>query len=472
VVTTTDLAFLPATDIAEAIRAKQLSAREVTQSVLDRIDEVDGKVNAFVTRMDDEALMSATAADDATGRGDSLGVLHGVPVSIKDLFEVKGVRCTQGSLLYKDSIAQKDSPSVARLRREGAIIIGTTNSPEFGMVGWTDNKVAGRTNNPWNLDRIAGGSSGGAGAAAAAGMAPLALGSDGGGSIRIPSCFCGIFGLKPTWNLVPKQSGTGGWATMSHAGPMTRTVADAALMMDAIAGYEPGVAFSFDKPVRSYSEEIAKPLGKLRVAWSPNMGYGIVDPEVASLAEAAAKKFSDLGCEVEEADPDWSEIAGPGSPFVTLAGVETYAGMADLVEQQGDKLMDYTVAFVGAGKRFTTSDYIAAQHTRVLMWDKLTRFFEQYHLLLTPSMATVAFPHGQQPRQINGVDVPPFAWSPFTTPFNLTGVPAATVPAGFNSEGLPVGLQIVGPAFHDHIVLRAAAAYEQAAPWADQRPSL
>ncbi|HEX5940036.1 MAG TPA: amidase family protein, partial [Dehalococcoidia bacterium] len=367
-VTTTDLTFRPATEISEEIRRKQLSSREATQAVLDRIDEVDGKVNAFVTRMDDEALKAAAAADEATARGESHGVLHGVPVSIKDLFEVKGVRCTQGSLLHENTIAEKDSASVARLRRAGAIIVGTTNSPEFGMVGWTDNKVAGRTNNPWNLDRIAGGSSGGAGAAVAAGMAPLGLGSDGGGSIRIPSCFCGIFGHKPTWNLVPKQSGVGGWSTLSHAGPMTRTVADAALMMDAMAGYEPGVAFSFEKPVASYGEEIKKPLGKLRVAWSPNMGYGLVDPEVASLAEAAAKKFSDLGCDVEEADPDWAELAGAGSPFVALAGVETYAGMSEVVEQHGDRLMDYTIAFVGAGKRFNTFDYLSAQHKRVAMW--------------------------------------------------------------------------------------------------------
>jgi aspartyl-tRNA(Asn)/glutamyl-tRNA(Gln) amidotransferase subunit A len=472
VVTTADLTFLPATEIAKAISNKQLSAREVTQSVLGRIDEVDGKVNAFVTRIDDEALKAAAAADEATARGESLGVLHGVPVSIKDLFEVKGVRCTQGSLLYKDSVAEKDSASVARLRRAGAIIVGTTNSPEFGMVGWTENKLAGRTNNPWNLERIAGGSSGGAGAAAAAGMAPLALGSDGGGSIRIPSCFCGIFGLKPTWNLVPKQGGPGGWTTLSHAGPMTRTVADAALMMDAIAGFEPGVAFSLAKPVESYSDEIRKPLGKLRVAWSPNMGYAAVDPEVASLAEAAARKFSDLGCEVEEADPDWAELAGPGSPFMAIAGVETYTGLSELVEQHKDELMDYTVAFVGAGQRYTAADYIKAHHDRVAMWEKLTTFFTKYDLLLTPALATVAFPHGQQPRQIAGVEVPPFAWSPFTVPFNLTGVPAATVPAGFNSEGLPAGLQIVGPAFQDHVVLRAAAAYEEADPWAHHRPQI
>ncbi|HEX5935698.1 MAG TPA: amidase family protein, partial [Pseudorhizobium sp.] len=283
---------------------------------------------------------------------------------------------------------------------------------------------------------------------------------------------CGIFGLKPTWNLVPKQSGSGGWSTMSHAGPMTRTVADAALMMDAMAGFEPDVAFSFAKPVTSYSDEIEKPLGGLRVAWSPNMGYGVVDTEVAALAEAAAKKFTDLGCEVEEADPDWAQLAGPGSPFVALAGVETYAGLGEVVEQHGDQLMDYTVAFVNHGKQFTAVDYIKAQQDRVAMWEKLSSFFVRYDLLLTPSMATVAFPHGQQPKQIAGVDVPPFAWSPFTTPFNLTGVPAATVPAGFNSEGLPVGLQIVGPAFQDHVVLRAAAAYEKAAPWSNQKPEL
>ncbi|MEX2237464.1 MAG: amidase family protein [Dehalococcoidia bacterium] len=471
-VTTPDLTYMSATEMADAITRRELSSREVTQATLDRIDRVNPKINAVVTRMDEEALSMAAAADDATTRGESLGVLHGIPVSIKDLLGIKGVRATQGSLLYKDTIAEKDSPVVARLRRNGAVFVGMTNSPEFGMVGWTDNRVFGRTNNPWNVERIAGGSSGGAGAAVAAGMGPLAVGSDGGGSIRIPSAFNGIFGLKPTWNLVPKAGSPGGWTTMTHAGPMTRTVADAALMMDAIAGFDPAIPWSIEKPVASYVEEIKKPLGRLRIGWSRDMGYAAVDHEVGDLAEAAARRFSDLGCEVEEAYPDWSELAGPRSPFVALAAAETSVGLGPLLETNRDDLAEYTVRFIEAGKDANLTSYFAAQLDRAAMWEKLNAFFGKYDLLLTPALATVAFPHGEQPREIGGREVPPFAWSPFTTAFNLTGVPAASVPAGFNSEGLPVGLQIVGPAFQDHLVLRAAAAFEEAAPWAQHRPQL
>jgi aspartyl-tRNA(Asn)/glutamyl-tRNA(Gln) amidotransferase subunit A len=471
-VMTADLTTRPAVELAAAIRRKEISSREVTTAVLERIDRIDGKVRAFVRRFDEQALAMADAADAATARGEDLGVLHGVPVSIKDMFAVEGQPMTLGSLLYKDNVQAQDSPAVARLRVAGAVFVGITNSPEFGMVGWTDNKVFGRTNNPWNLERISGGSSGGAAAAVAAGMGPLALGSDGGGSVRIPSCFCGIFGLKPTWNLIPKPGSPSGWSSMSHAGPHSRTVADAALMMDAVAGYEAGVAFSVERPVDSYVDEIRKPLGRLRVGWSPDMGYGIVDPEIARLVETAAMKFRDLGCEVEDAAPDWADLAGPQNPFLVLASAESAAGLGHLLDSNRDDLMDYTVRFLEHGLGYSVRDYVSAQARRAAMWEKLNVFFETHDLLLTPMLATVAFPHGEQPTHIAGVEVPPFAWSPFSTPFNLTGVPAATVPAGFNSEGLPVGLQIAGRAFQDHIVLRAAAAFEEAAPWADRWPEL
>ncbi|MPZ22681.1 MAG: amidase [Dehalococcoidia bacterium] len=470
--TSADLTHTPATELAADLRAKRVSSREIVRAILDRIDELDGQLQAFVTRMDDRAMAMAGAADDALARGEDLGIMHGLPVSIKDLLAIEGVRSTQGSLVYQDSIAMADSPAVARLLREGAVFIGMTNSPEFGMVGWTDNRVFGRTSNPWDTSRTAGGSSGGAGAAIAAGMGPLAVGTDGGGSIRIPASFCGIFGLKPTWNLVAKPGSQGGWPTTSHAGPMTRTVADAALMLDAMAGYEPGVAYSYHRPVASYSEEIAKPIGRLRIAWSPGMGYATVEPEVVKVAEAAALRFAELGCIVEEAAPDWSNLAGPLNPFATISSAETLTGLEDLLEVRRDQMMDYTIRVIDAGRNVTVTDYIRAQQIRAQLWEKLTAFFREYDLLLTPTLAVTAFPHGAPPGRIAGKEVAPFAWSPFTTPFNLTGAPAASLPVGFDSNELPIGLHLVGPAFQDHVVLRAAAAYEEAFPWASQRPPL
>ncbi|MPZ22621.1 MAG: amidase [Dehalococcoidia bacterium] len=468
----TEVAFMTAEEMAAAMRSGEASSRELTRAVLDLIDSLDGSLVAFLTRLDDLAMAMAASADDAMARGENLGPLHGVPVGIKDMLHIEGVPNTQGSLIMKDTVAPRDSALVARLRRGGAVFAGTTNCSEFGIVAWSENKVVGTTCNPWDVSRTAGGSSGGSAAAVAAGILPLAAGTDGGGSIRIPASFCGAFGFKPTWNLVAKAGDRGGWSTIAHAGPITRTVADAALMLDVMAGYERGVAFSFEKPVASYRQEIDRPLEKLRVAWSPDLGFAAVDPEVARLSEAAARTFSDLGCEVEEATPDFVDLAGPAGPYARIAMPEANAALGPLLEDHRDEMMKYTARFLELSRDVTVVDYIGANYERVAMWEKLNEFFERYDLLLTPTLASVAFPHGQQPREIAGRSIPVFGWSPFCTPFNLTGAPAATVPVGLNSEGLPAGLQIIGPAFRDHVVLRAAAAFEQARPWAQLKPAI
>ncbi|MEK7220064.1 MAG: amidase family protein, partial [candidate division NC10 bacterium] len=294
-----DLASMPASELSAAIRAKRVSPVEVVEAVLDRIERLNPRLNAYCTVTAESARREAAAAEAAVMRGDALGPLHGVPVSVKDLVITRGVRTTFGSRIYENNVPQEDAPLVERLKAAGAILVGKTTTPEFGWKGVTDSPLLGITRNPWNPERTPGGSSGGAGAAVAAGLAPLAVGTDGGGSIRIPGSFCGVFGLKPTYGVIPvyPASATG---TLSHAGPMTRTVRDAALMLQVMAGPDDRDPLSFPLEGMDFVAGLEGEIHGLRVAWSPTLGYAVVDPEVRLVTEAAAKRFSDLGCRVEE----------------------------------------------------------------------------------------------------------------------------------------------------------------------------
>jgi len=460
-----DLVWMSATDLATGIRSKRVSSVEAVEAVLRRIERINPAVNAYCSVTAEAARAAAQSAEAAVMRGDPLGPLHGVPFSVKDLVITKGVRTTFGSRIYADHVPAEDAPSVVRLKAAGGILVGKTTTPEFGWKGATDSPLLGITRNPWNLDRNPGGSSGGAAAAVAAGLAPLAVGTDGGGSIRIPGAFCGVFGLKPTCGLVAvyPASNTG---TLSHVGPMTRTVQDAALMLQVMAGPDDRDPLSFPAQRWEFTADLDRGIHGLRVAWSPTLGYASADPEVRAATEAAAKRFQDLGCVVElvetvfdDPDPIWAPLFYGG-----IAG-----RLEDSLAEWRDRLDPGLVEVAEAGRRISAVEFVKASLARGAFHEQMRRFLTGFDLLLTPTLPVPPFAAGAERPPV----CPPgsrLRWVAFTYPFNLTGQPAATVPCGFTRDGLPIGLQIVGRRLEDATVLRAAHAYEVAAPWADRRP--
>jgi aspartyl-tRNA(Asn)/glutamyl-tRNA(Gln) amidotransferase subunit A len=463
-----ELSWLPATTLAGMIRRRKVSPVEVVNAILARIEALNPILNAFVTLTADQARRDARAAERALGkRGARLGPLHGVPFSVKDLVITRGVRTTFGTPLYRDNVPTEDAPIVARLKAAGAILLGKTNTPTMGWIGATHNLLFGIPRNPWNLDRSPGGSSGGASAAAAAGMGPLHVGTDGGGSIRIPASCTGIFGFKASFGRIPVYPASGAWS-LSHVGPMTRTVADAALMMNVCAGPDERDPSSLPAERVDYVKALRGSLKGLRLAWSDDLGFAdCVDPEVAAVCARAARAFRDLGCRVEEVTPRWP------SPFeawseIFCGGIATR--LAPALDRRAE--IDAGLAkIIDATLRNAPTKYVQAWFDRLAWWQHPRAFFEKYDLLLTPTIACPPFKVGlDNPTEIAGRPVVPYAWIPFTYPFNLTGQPAASVPCGFTGDGLPVGLQIVGRRFADAAVLRAAAAFERLRPWAARRP--
>ncbi|OLC01137.1 MAG: hypothetical protein AUH30_00810 [Candidatus Rokubacteria bacterium 13_1_40CM_68_15] len=464
-----DLRFLPAADLASAVARRKVSPVEALQAVLDAIEKTK-KLNAWVTVDADAALKAARAAERAAmRRGARLGPLHGVPFGVKDLIITKGVRTTFGTPLYRDNVPTEDAPAVARMKAAGGIMIGKTNTPTFGWVGVTDNLLFGLTRNPWNPARTPGGSSGGAGAALAAGMAPLHIGTDGGGSIRKPSAFTGTFGLKASYGRVPVYPASAAWS-LSHVGPMTRTVKDAALMLNVIAGPDERDPYWLPAERVDYVKALKGTLKGVRVAYSDTLGLApAVDPEVRDATAKAAHVFREFGCRVEEANPSW---ASPWEPWRTIFLGGIAARLAPYLERK--KEIDAgLLAIVEESLAWPPAKYVQAWLDRLAWCARAMAFFERYDLLLTPTTATPPFRHGiLYPTEIAGVKVDREASSIFTYPFNVTGQPAASVPCGFTKDGLPIGLQIVGRRFDDATVLRASAAFETARPWIARRPAL
>jgi aspartyl-tRNA(Asn)/glutamyl-tRNA(Gln) amidotransferase subunit A len=465
-----ELCWLSATALAALIRKKKVSPVEVVDAVLDRIERINPKLNAYVTVTADEARTAAKAAERALGRrGGKLGPLHGVPFSVKDLVITKGVRTTFGTPLFRDNVPGEDAPMVARLKAAGAIMLGKTNTPTFGWIGATHNLLFGITRNPWNREHTPGGSSGGASAAVAAGLGPLAIGTDGGGSIRIPASFAGIFGHKPSYGRIPVYPPSAAWS-LSHLGPMTRTVADAALMMQVTAGPDERDQSSLPADGADYAKALRPGIKGLRIAYTDDLGFAdVVDPEVRAVCARAARTFRELGGRLETVAPRWPSpaqcwfdifiggIATRLAPYRGRRG-EIDAGLYQLVEE---------------ALGWPPTRYVQAWFDRLAWADHARVLFAKYDLLLTPTIACPPFACGlDNPTEIAGKPVTPYAWVPFTFPFNMTGQPACSVPAGFTKDGLPIGLQIVGRRFDDVTVLRAAAAFERARPWADYRPPL
>ena len=466
-----DLCWMPASEMAPAIKRRKISPVEVMKAVLARIERLNPRLNAFVTLTADQAMKAARAAERAVGKkGARLGALHGVPFSTKDLVVTKGIRTTFGTRLFADNVPTESAPIVERLEAAGAIQLGKTNTPMMGWIGATHNLLFGITRNPWNLDRTPGGSSGGASAAVAAGLGPLAIGTDGGGSIRIPASLAGIYGIKPTFGLVPIYPFSAAWG-LSHIGPMTRTVADAALMLDACAGPDARDPFSLPGPRVDYVKALKGGVKGLRVVWTADLGFAkVVDPEVASACGRAARRFRELGCRVEEVAPKWPS---PQAAWRTmfLGGIAARLGPA--LRDRRDDIDPGLAAIADETRGWSPTQYVQSWFDRLAWEEHPRRLFERYDLLLTPTIACAAFKVGQDgPPEIAGTPTGIYDWIPFTYPFNMTGHPGASVPCGFTREELPIGLQIVGRRFEDATVLRASAAFEKLAPWAHRRPPL
>ncbi len=465
-----DLCFRPAHELAHLLRSRQLSPVELMEACLERIRQLDPLLRAFITLRADEAMAEARQMAERIARGEDAGPLAGLPLAVKDLEDVAGLPTTYGSLPFRDNVARRDSVQVARLKAAGAIVVGKTSTPEFGYTFFCRNLISGATLNPWHLERTPGGSSGGSAAAIAAGLVPLATASDAGGSIRIPAAYTGCFGIKPQFGRVPMGPyDVIPWSGLACYGPITRTVADAALYLDAVVGDHPSDPHSLPHPGYSYVEKLREPLPRLRLAWSPTLGYAAVQPDVLREAEAAARVFQELGHEVEEVEDVFPD---PAWAWGIVEGGALWMRIADKLEAHREEFGRGFLAIAERGRQVTPEHYYQAQKVRADLVNRLWQLFERYHLLLTPTTATEAVDaHGHLSMEIGGRRVEnPISYVAFTYPFNLSGHPAATVRAGFSDAGLPVGLQIVGPRLREDLVLQAAYAYEQARPWAEHWP--
>ncbi len=461
-----DIAYLPAASLIDFYRGKTLSPVEVARALFERLDQLQPRLNAFCVVDRDGALDAARASEERWRRGEPAGLLDGVPVTIKDLMLTRGLPTRRGShLVDPEQEWSEDAPAVARLREAGAVILGKTTTPEFGWKALGDSPLTGITRNPWDLSRTTGGSSAGAAAACAAGIGALHLGSDGAGSIRIPSSFTGIFGLKPSYGRVPTYPPSP-MGTLSHHGPMARTVGDAALMLRVICGPDDRDPHALPPEDRDWQAVLEAGIHGKRVAFSPTLGYAKVEPEIAAAVAAAARQFEAMGAIVEEVD---AIFPSPRETLMTLWAAGAAWIVAALPVEKRHLLDPGLAALAAAGEAIAAVDYVAADFARTRLAQRMAEFHRKYDLLLTPMMPVPALPAGQDlndpATERSWID-----WSPFSYPFNLTRQPAASIPCGLTEAGLPIGLQIVGPLYADAEVLQAARAFEATQPL--RRPPL
>lgn len=459
---------MSALELRDAYRSRVLSPREVVSTILDRIEAVNPHLTAFFTVTAELAEQQAGEAELAYAKGLTGPRLLGIPVSVKDLVATKGIRTTYGSRMYAENIPAFNAPVVERLNDAGAILLGKTATSEFGWKAPPGGTLFGPTRNPWNLELTTAGSSGGAAAAIASGLGPLAIGTDGGGSNRQPASFCGVVGMKATSGLVPTapRSLAG---DLEHTGPLARTVRDAALLLDVIAGPDDRDWCSGPRVVDDYLRAAEGGVSGLRIAWSSDLGYATCDPVVAAIAERAARRFEeDLECSLEAAHPAWDD---PTAMFDALFFDPWGAYMQDVLPEWGDDLDPGLRDLIERSGTGSSRDVATAMQERIRFREQAHSFFQNYDLLLTPTMPLEPFPVGVDvPDVVAGQRVRGMQWTAFTFPFNLTGHPAISVPAGFTPAGLPVGLQIVGRWWADDTVLRAAAAFEAVANWTSLWP--
>jgi aspartyl-tRNA(Asn)/glutamyl-tRNA(Gln) amidotransferase subunit A len=456
-----------AAELSTAFAARELSPVEVTEACLGRIEALDAEINAFCLVDAEASRRQAEESEQRWLKGDPLSPLDGVPVAIKDLLLTKGWPTRRGSLTVDPKGPwTDDAPTVARLREAGAVLIGKTTTPEFGWKGSTDSPLTGVTRNPWNTAKTPGGSSGGSSAALAARFCPLALGTDGGGSIRIPASFSGVFGLKPSFGRVPAWP-LSPFGTVAHVGPMSRSVLDCAMLLNVIARPDARDWHALTYEPTDYAAEIDVPMRGKKIAFSPRLGYAKkVMPDVETLVAAAAQRFETMGAHVDEIDPPGGD---PSEIFRTLWWAGAGFLLGDLPEEKKAQLDPGLRQMAEEGRAIPIKTYLSANAARGAYGSAMRQFMTRYDFLLTPSVATAAFDTGQiSPLGDDGKAW--MQWTPFSFPFNLTQQPAASIPCGFTSDGLPVGLQIVGRMFDDTGVLAAAAAYELADPHFEKTP--
>jgi aspartyl-tRNA(Asn)/glutamyl-tRNA(Gln) amidotransferase subunit A len=473
----TDLLYLPATKVAAMIRRKAFSPVDYIDVVLDAIERAQPHLNAFATIMADAARRDAKAAEEAVMRGDPLGPLHGVPVNVKDQVNTAGVRTAHGTAIHEHNVPAKDDICVARLRAAGAIVVGKTTLPEFGHKGLTDSPTFGITRNPWDLTRTSGGSSGGAAAAVAAGLTPLGLGTDGAGAIRIPAACCGLVGHKPTLGAVPWENALDGFFNYTYAGPLARTVTDAALMHSILSGPSPSDPWSLagKDQGRLSPMLIGEDLWGLRVGYIPRATNQKVDRDVEANTEATLNALAEMGAMVDEVtdEIDWIELPGR----IMYQGNFAVA-CAQFLPEWHNKMDPVLLAFMERGRAFTMTQLREAQYARTRLFRAIQALLERYDLLVTPTLTRTALPVGfdaaHDEVEIDGekCGITRQGWTSYVYPFNLTGHPALTVPSGFAADGLPTGVQLVGRWGVDLDVLRIGALLERARPWASRRPVL
>ena len=470
----TDLCFLSATQLAQRIAAREVSASEVTNAHLAQIERCNPQLNAIVTLVAEQAQAAAKAADEKQARGETLGVLHGLPMVHKDLAETKGIRTTFGSPIFKDFVPDRTALIVERMQQAGGITLGKSNTPEFGAGSQTYNEVFGETLNPYGLPArrlTCGGSSGGAAVALACGMAPIADGTDLGGSLRNPASFCNVVGFRPSPGRVPNWPALAAWNSFTIAGPMARSVGDIALMMAAIAGPDARSPISLPEPGSDFLRPLQRDFKKTRIAWSPDLNKSFhVDPSVVHVLEQSLPAFSALGCDVEEATPG---LAGADDVFRVWRAWAMHMTYGELYKTQREHMKDTVRWNIEGGAKLTGADIARAEKLRTELYHRVRKFFDEYDYLLLPVVQVPPFDVKERwVKSINGIEQPTYLdWMKSCYLISATNLPCLSIPAGFTDDGLPIGLQIVGKHNADFSVLQLAYAFEHATKFALQRPA-
>ena len=469
-----DICFMSAFEMREKIKTQEVSSVEITETIIERIEKINPLLNAYCTPTFELARETAAKADEAVKKSEKLGLLHGIPTSIKDLMQTKGIRTTFGSKLYEDFIPEQDDIAVQRLMASGCVILGKTNTPEFGAIALTNNKIFGETKNPWDLEKNSGGSSGGAASSVASGIGPLALGSDGGGSIRVPSSCCGVYGLKPTYGRIPSYPRIGiVFYSMDHYGPIVRYVKDAALMLNVMKGHHPADNNSFPDDDIDYVKILEDKPKKLKIGYSMTLGFGkILDDEVKENVLNGIQKFEQFDWDVEEAN---LKIRNPDSSFKTEVSVgHAYDHQKDFNNRPEDLSLNL-IASIKLGLDNSSMNIGKARAQRKRVYEEMYQYFKNYDILITPTLPCPAFKPGWLE---SGISFPKIgkkslsitSWMTYTYPFNMTGLPAASIPSGWSNLGLPIGMQIVGKRYDEKTVLQVSKAFEDISPWQDKRP--
>ena len=473
-----ELMFLSAHEQRRLIAEKAISSVEMVEASYRRITELEPQLNAFITLDEEGALSAARKADEQLAKGKNLGVLHGVPIAVKDLEVTKGLRTTLGSSFFKNWIPDYDSVAVERLRATGAVILGKTNTPEFGNREETFTDIAATCNNPWDPSRMPGGSSGGTASAIAAGMCSIGTGSDGGGSVRLPASFCGIFGHKPTHGRIPRYGGQAkpAYNSAGTSGPMSNDVRDSAILNQALSGFDDRDPGSIKTAVPDYLTELEDGVDQMRIGTTMTLGISDVNDDVATAVENSWAAFSELGANVEKLAIAFDPI--PREAWWTLWTAGQVAMYGHLADERPEDLMPYTLEMIEHGRTLTGADVSLALRNVQNLQLQLHQVFQEYDLILAPTNAAVAWPHLQPPEKIGseinqdemaGIN---YGAIPFTMVFNSSFNPASSIPCGFGEAGMPVGLQIIGGYDDDATVLRASRAFEQVRPWIGDRPSI